>query len=56
LLRSFCVRYDLTYSQIEKCEAWLKTLPAKPLILSHPVLDRIVEVDMVGVEERETSY
>lgn len=48
-------RYGLSRSDIEACEAWLEQLPAEPLLLVHPVLERIVEVDIVDIDARTTS-
>jgi hypothetical protein len=45
-------RYGLTAQAIADCEAWLESLPAEPLVLKHPVLDRLMEVDLADIAVR----
>jgi hypothetical protein len=33
----------------------METLPAVPLLLRHPVLDRMVEVDLASLADREVD-
>jgi hypothetical protein len=52
MLRAFALRYGLDESAIVDCDAYLKTLPATPLLLVHPVLQRMSEVDNADIAER----
>jgi hypothetical protein len=45
-------RYGLSRTDIVETESWLDSLPAEPLLLTHPTLTRIMEVDMREVDER----
>jgi len=45
-------RYGLTALELAECESWLEGLPAEPLLLKHPVLDRFMEVDLADIGER----
>jgi hypothetical protein len=46
-------RYCLPVFALRECEEWLESLPAEPLLLRHPVLDRMVEVDNASLEDRD---
>lgn len=48
----FIRRYGITHVELEAVENYLDSLPAEPLILVHPVLDRIVEIDTADITER----
>jgi len=50
--RAFERRYGLSTDEMMDCEEWLKSLPAKPLLLKHPVLDRLMEVDLADISDR----
>jgi hypothetical protein len=41
-----CMRYDLTYSQLEDLEKYLGNIPSHKCVLRHNVLERIIEVDL----------
>jgi hypothetical protein len=45
-------RYELSRAELEACEKWLEALPADNLFLVHPVLTRIMEVDLADMLER----
>jgi len=44
-LNSFCARYGLSPTQVREAEAFLASCHGKVGFISHPTLDRIVEVD-----------
>lgn len=48
-------RYKLTREETLECEAWLSSLPPTALVLVHPVLDRIAEVDCRDIEGRDEN-
>lgn len=52
VLDTFSARYLLPKASIADCETYLNSLPAEPLILIHPVLTRIVEVDTAELHDR----
>jgi hypothetical protein len=45
-------RYGLSPRDILECESWMESLPAEPLMLVHPVLDRMLEVDEADIDVR----
>ncbi len=45
-------RYGLSQRAIVECDEYLSHLPPTPLIISHPVLDRIMEVDLADPADR----
>jgi len=49
---AFSRRYGVTVDELLDCEAFLRALPAHPLVLKHPVLDRFMSVDMADIAER----
>jgi hypothetical protein len=53
---SFVERYGLSETAVRDCERWLETLPAEPLLLVHPVLERMAEVDFEPVETRHRFW
>jgi len=53
VLSSFAARYGLSVHEVLDCEVWLRTLPCAPLVLSHPVLSRIVAVDTADIGDRD---
>lgn len=53
---SFSRRYGISEHDLRECEAWLEQLPNTPLLLVHPVLDRIVEVDTVDITQRAAMW
>lgn len=55
LLPAFCGRYDLTRAQVHACEAFLREQRGKVGLLSHPVLDRLMEVDLADLPSRPLS-
>jgi hypothetical protein len=55
-LAAFAERYDVPVSDVVACEAWLRTLPAEPLILVHPLLERISIVDETDITERAALW
>lgn len=46
-------RYGVSAAELMACEDYLLALPAEPLLVVHPVLERIVEVDMAAIEVRD---
>jgi len=46
------LRYGLTAADIANCEVWLASLPREPLLLKHPVLTRLMEVDLADIHVR----
>jgi len=55
IAHSYLKRYGIGRDSLEECEAWLRTLPKRPLYVVHPVLTRIMEVDLADVTERERT-
>jgi hypothetical protein len=53
---SLSLRYALPEIVLRDFEAWLGALPAEPLILVHPVLTRIAEVDLSDISERGRGF
>jgi len=49
----FADRYSLTVAELVDCERWLGTLPVEPGFLQHPVIQRMVDVDMADLLDRE---
>lgn len=45
-------RYGITESELSECESFLARLPAEPLLIVHPVLDRIMAVDLADLVDR----
>lgn len=45
-------RYGITESELLDVEEYMSGLPVEPLILVHPVLDRIVEIDTADITVR----
>lgn len=54
IVQVFADRYLVTPQAIIECEEYLMKLPAEPLIIIHPVLERIVEVDLAELHDRWT--
>jgi hypothetical protein len=52
VMPSMCLRYALSRADFEELEAWLWGLPPEPLLLVHPVLDRIAAVDSADIADR----
>lgn len=52
----FALRYGLTVREIHDCEAFIRDVPAGNYLIRHPVLERIVEVDGTGIDDREPTY
>lgn len=50
----FCERYGLTSDQIDEVEAFLLSAGTRPVVLKHPLIDRIIEVDMCELSDRPT--
>jgi hypothetical protein len=48
----FCRRYDISPVDVAECEQYLECLPPSPLLIVHPVLERIVAVDEAEIDER----
>jgi hypothetical protein len=48
----FALRYGTSVMELKECEAWLESLPSRPLFLVHPVLDRLMEVDLADAPDR----
>ncbi len=46
-------RYGLTDTEIRECREYLLSLPHEPLLIVHPVLDKIMTVDFAEVTDRE---
>jgi len=55
VMRSFCDRYDLDPSAIADCELFLTRCAGKVGLISHPVLDRLMEVDLADIHARPLS-
>jgi hypothetical protein len=49
---SLALRYSLPVVVLREFEEWLKSLPPEPLLLVHPVLARIAEVDLSDISDR----
>lgn len=54
-VNSFCNRYDLAPRDLEEAEMLLRGCRGKVGLLSHPVLTRIMEVDLASLEARPLS-
>lgn len=54
-MAAFCKRYEVTEAQVAECEQWLEGIVAEPLILRHPLLSRMVEVDGEEIDDRLDS-
>lgn len=52
-IKVFAARYGVDPDAVRECEEWLRGLPAAPLLLVHPLFDRIFEVDEASIESRE---
>lgn len=52
LLPAFCCRYDLSRAEVHAAEAFILEHRGKVGLLSHPVLDRIMEVDLADLADR----
>jgi hypothetical protein len=48
----FAERYGVSIEELRACDDYLSTLPAVPLFIKHPVLDRMCVVDGWSVEQR----
>lgn len=48
----FLQRYGLSAADLASLESYLDSLPAEPLLIVHPVLDQIIEIDTAAVEVR----
>jgi len=53
IVANFSERYGLEPSAIVECDAWIKSLPPCPLFLVHPVLTRMMEVDLADIGDRD---
>jgi hypothetical protein len=54
--RHIAVRYGVSERELAECESFLSRLPAEPLLIVHPVLDRIMEVDLADPLDRPCCY
>jgi len=45
-------RYGISVDELVQLEQWLDGLPRQPLFLVHPVLDRIMSVDLASIHDR----
>jgi hypothetical protein len=45
-------RYGVSVGDIRDLDSWLQTLPAAPLMVSHPVLDKMMSVDLADIAVR----
>jgi hypothetical protein len=52
VLEHFAARYGVGVCEVLDCERWLEGLPFEPAILSHPVLDAIMRVDLADLMTR----
>lgn len=52
LLGFIALKYGLSGAAIVDCEDWLYSLERKPMLLVHPVITRMMEVDLADVAER----
>jgi len=48
----FALRYDVTVEQLYECESFLEALPFEAGLVVHPVLTRVIEVDLADVKDR----
>jgi len=48
----YLVRYGITNSEINSLESYLGTLPRQPLLLYHPIIEKLIAVDMAEVYAR----
>jgi hypothetical protein len=56
LLIGFCARYGLAVGDVEDCERFLLANSGRVGIVSHPVLDRMMEVDLADLADRPVSF
>jgi hypothetical protein len=52
VLEDLSRRYGCSPQEILACESWLRRLPSEPLLIVHPVLDRIAAVDLADIGNR----
>jgi hypothetical protein len=45
-------KYGITVGELEDLERYLESLPVEPLLLVHPVIDRLMEVDLADIDDR----
>lgn len=55
LFEAFCSRYQFHYAEIVDCVALIRSVAGRVGMLSHPVLDRIMEVDLADLADRPLS-
>lgn len=51
----FSDRYAVSPRDVASCESFLAALPAERLVISHPLLTRIAQVDLASTEDREAD-
>lgn len=55
LIDSFCKRYDLAETDVEACEDFLRGCRGQVGVVKHPVLDKILAVDLASLADRPLS-
>lgn len=55
LMNTFCRRYALSRADVEDCERLLRSLNGMVGFISHPVIDRLMAVDLADAVDRPTS-
>lgn len=55
LMKNFCARYGLTRAEVEECEAMFAKHKHQVGFISHPVIDKLMRVDLADVAERPTT-
>jgi hypothetical protein len=51
----FCDRYDTTEEEIADCERFLNDLPLEPGLVAHPLLEKMMEVDLADIDIRRVG-
>jgi hypothetical protein len=51
-MEAFCRRYNVSRREVIDCERWMDSLPSRPLVLVHPLLDRMLEIDEADIDVR----
>jgi len=55
MVAAFCARYGVSEEEIVDVESFLRGVKGRVGLVSHPVLDRLVEVDLADLSERPLS-
>jgi len=55
LVEFLCQKYEISTADVIETEAFIMSLPSRPGYVSHPVLDKIMSVDLADVFDRPTG-